>query len=307
MLPDADLSIIVVSWNTRDLLAQCLESLFANPPGCPFEVTVVDNASSDGSAALVRQRFRQVLLLENSRNIGFAIANNQALRRSRGRYLLLLNPDTRVLPGALAELVHLMERRADVGAAGSRLLNPDGSLQPSCHPEPTLTREFWRLFHLDRLRHYALYPMEEWDLARPRDVHSAQGASLILRRRALEEIGVLDDGYFVYSEEVDLCSRLRRHGWRVCWAPQSPVVHYGGQSTRQVAPAMFLQLYRAKAQYLRKRYGAAAGWAYRPVLAAAAVARLLGLMPSVLRRGTASPACALACNYARLLRALPSL
>ena len=154
-----DLSIVIVSWNTSDMLLSCLTSIFDHPPQCHFDVWVVDNASSDISAAMVRQRFPQVHLIENRVNAGFARANNQAIRQSNGYFLLLLNPDTEVKPGALELLVRFLRRHRQVGGAGPRLLNPDGTLQPSCHPGPTLTRELWRLFHLDVIYPYGFYPI----------------------------------------------------------------------------------------------------------------------------------------------------
>jgi len=269
------LSIIIVNWNTRDLLAQCLRSVYANSPDGEFEVWVVDNASTDGSVQMVRERFPQVRLIENVENVGFARANNQAIRESTGRYVLLLNPDTEVKPGALETLMQFMDAHPEAGAAGARLLNPDGTLQPSCHPFPTLGREAWRLFHLDALRLYARYEMARWDLETPRPVDVVQGACVILQRKALDQVGLLDENYFIYTEEVDLCYRLHRGGWHIYWVPQATVVHYGGQSTQQMPAEMFLRLYESKLFYFRKHHGRQAACAYKLILLAAAMARLL--------------------------------
>ena len=319
-----DLSIVIVNWNTRELLAQCLESLVASHdvqiPGpakqpeihrhspITTEVRVVDNASTDGSAAMIRARFPWVWLVENRENVGFARANNQAIRESVGRYVLLLNSDTEVKSGALETLVRFADAHPQVAAVGPRLLNPDGSLQGSCHPAPTLAGEVWRLFHLDALWPYALYPMSEWELDTPRRVDVIQGACLLLRRTALDQIGLLDEDYFMYSEEVDLCQRLRRAGLSLYWVPESQVVHHGGRSTQQVAAEMFLQLYQSKLLYFRKHHGWPAAQLYKVILAAAACARLslsplawLAQFPRRERRLT------LAGQYLRLLRALPEL
>lgn len=269
------LSIVVVSWNTKDLLRACLDSVFAYPPAAPFEVWVVDNDSHDGSVAMVRQRFPQVKLIENKDNVGFAQANNQAIEHCEGEYVLLLNPDTEVKPRALTELVTFLDHNPAAGAAGSRLLNPDGSLQPSCHPAPTLGRELWRLFHLDNVRPFGRYDMHQWDTGQPRDVDVLQGAALAVRKHILDQIGFLDGDYFIYSEEVDLCFRIQRAGWRLYWVPASRVVHYGGQSTRQVAEKMFLQLYLGKLKYFRKHYGRLAGVAYKWILLLASLMRLM--------------------------------
>lgn len=319
-MTSVQLSIIVVSWNTRDLLAQCLAALAGWPTvdrgarpssassSLPFEVLVVDNASADASARMVRERFPRVRLIENRDNVGFARANNQAIRQSRGRYVVLLNPDTVVQPGALETLVRFMDACPRAGAAGPRLLNPDGTLQPACYPAPTLSRELWRLCHLDALRPYARYAVTGWHPDRPREVDVVQGTCLILRREALDQVGLLDEDYFMYSEEVDLCHRLRRHGWRVYWVPGAAVVHHGGQSTRQTAAAMFLRLYQGKILYFRKHRGERAARCYKLILLVTALARLLVSplawleCPPRRRRHLA-----LAGHYCRLLGALVRL
>jgi len=303
-----NLSIIIVNWNTCDLLAQCLESVYANPPDCEFEVLVVDNASTDGSVQMVRERFPWVRLIENQENVGFARANNRAIQESTGCYALLLNPDTEVQPGALETLVRFMNAHPQAGAAGAQLLNPNGTLQPSCHPAPTLFREFWRLFHLDVLYPYALYPMKRWSLESHREVDIVQGACMILRREALDQVGLLDEDYFIYSEEVDLCHRLRQRDWKVYWIPQAVVVHYGGQSTQQVATEMFLHLYQSKLLYFRKHNGWLAAQLYKLILLAATLARLL-LSPLAWLEHPPQRQQHLASagHYRRLVRALPEM
>jgi GT2 family glycosyltransferase len=303
-----ELSVVIVSWNTHALLAECLASLYASPPQGKFEVWVVDNASKDDSVAMVRSRFSQVCVIENRENVGFAQANNQAIERCAGRYVLLLNPDTTVRPDALETLIQFMDAHPEAGAAGSRLLNSDGTLQPSCHPMPTLSREVWRLFHLDAIYPFATYHMHKWDDDKPRKVGVLQGASLILRDQALEEIGLLDETYFMYSEEVDICYRLQKNGWRLYWVPQSQVVHYGGQSTQQVADEMFLQLYQSKLLFFRKHYGDRAGTFYKLILLVASLARL-SIVPlaRIGRKPVRDRNLLLAEHYRRLLTALPSM
>ncbi len=305
---EVDLSIVIVNWNTRDLLAQCLRSIFAYPPNRNFEVVVVDNASTDGSVAMVRERFAEVMLIKNDSNPGFAVANNQAIRQSSGRHVLLLNPDTVVGPTTLQTLVAFMDVHPEAGAAGSMLVNPDGSLQASCSPSPTLLRELWRLFHMDSVYPMALYPMHSWPTQTPRRVETVQGASLIVRRQVIEQVGLLDESYFMYSEEVDWCERIRSDGWQIYWVPQSQVIHFGGQSTRQVAADMFIQLYQAKLLYFRKRYGPGYGIFYKGELFAAASARIMILPLAWLvqpERRTANAT--LAFRYGRLICSLPRM
>ncbi|MBW7885133.1 MAG: glycosyltransferase family 2 protein [Caldilineaceae bacterium] len=304
-------SIIIVSWNTRQLLEECLESVqdeLAALGNAAVETFVVDNASDDGSVAMVQARFPWVQRIENRTNIGFARANNQAIAVSSGEYVLLLNPDTRLLPGALATLVSFMEQTPAAGAAGSRLLNADGSLQRSCYRAPTVAREFWRLFHLDKLYPFAEYPIHSWPAASPRTVDIVQGASMIIRRRALEDAGTLDETYFMYSEEVDLCERIRRAGWEIYWVPGSAVIHYGGQSTRQVADAMFIRLYEGKILFFRKHYGPLAVWLYKIVLFLSSLPRIaLSLLAAFERMPRRQQHRTLAARYWRLVQQLPGL
>lgn len=306
--PSPDLSIVIVSWNTRELLAQCLRSIGeerATYPALSMEIFVVDNVSHDGSGTMVQQRFPWVQLIQNRENVGFAAANNQAIKISRGRHILLLNPDTQVIAGALQALVHFMDTNPQAGAAGSRLLNPDGSLQVSCYPRPTLTRELWRLFHLDKFYPYALYEMQQWWITQPRNVDIVQGAALIVRRAVIEEVGALDTDYFIYSEEVDLCARIQNAQWRIYWVPQSAVIHYGGQSTQQVATEMFLKLYEAKIIYFRKNQGRVAAEVYKLILLAASASRLiLSPLTWLGRSAHRERHLQLADNYRRLVFAL---
>lgn len=272
-----DLSIIIVNWNTQDLLKQCLKSVEADLAASKLntEILVVDNASTDNSTQMIKEQFPGVILIENQENVGFAAANNQAIEQSSGRYILLLNSDTEVKPRALQLLCNHLDVNPQVGAAGSQLLNPDDTLQTSCYPFPTLSRELWRLLHLDVLWSYGVYHMANWDVDTPREVEVIQGASLLLRRAALDQVGLLDDRYFMYTEEVDLCYRLRQGGWQLFWVPKSKVVHYGGQSTKQVPTKMFLCLYQSKLIFLRKHYGWLAAQFYKLILLFATLARLL--------------------------------
>jgi N-acetylglucosaminyl-diphospho-decaprenol L-rhamnosyltransferase len=302
------LSIVIISWNTKALLVDCLDSVYQFPPKEEFEVWVVDNDSHDGSPEILKENYPQVHLIENKNNVGFAEANNQAIQYCQGKYILLLNPDTVVHANALESLVKFLDENEDAGAAGSYLLNPDGSLQPSCHPAPTLMREWWRLFHLDRFRLFGSYDMHSWDSNHPRRVDVIQGASFIVRKEIVDKIGFLDGDYFMFSEEVDLCYRLRNAGWEIYWVPQSQVVHYGGQSTRQVASEMFLQLYLGKLKYFRKHYGKGAGVAYKLILLMAAFFRII-LTPLAWfeKSENRERLLRLSNHYFLLLRSLPSM
>jgi N-acetylglucosaminyl-diphospho-decaprenol L-rhamnosyltransferase len=302
------LSIIIVNWNTGALLGRCLEAVCATLPTKQAELIVVDNASSDGSLMGFEQRFPHLRLMSNQRNLGFSRANNQGIRQSTGAHVLLLNPDTQVLPGALAQMMDALERDPQVGAVGPRLLNRDGSLQPSCFPAPTLARELWRLFHLDAIWPRATYPMQGWDPTVSRDVDVIQGACVLVRREALDQVGLLDEEYFIYSEDYTLCQRLRDAGWRLQWVPRAGVIHVGGQSTQLAPTEMFLNLYRAKVLYFRKHANRATARVYKLILAAAAAARLfLAPLAWIERSPTRSRHLTLARRYWSLLTALPGM
>jgi len=267
---DTVLSIVIVNWNTCDLLVKCLQSIVADcgpqiaivaeeasderPHRPTIEVFVVDNGSSDDSARMVKARFPWAHLIENAENVGFARANNQAIDLANGKYILLLNSDTEVHPGAFAALIDFMEKTPGAGAAGAHLLNSDGTLQPACQPMLTPWREFVRLIFLDRFFHVTTYEAEWWKTEEPRRTEVIKGACLMLRRTALEQVGPLDGSYFMYTEEVDLCYRLSEAGWQLWWVPAAKVTHHGEASSRQVAQTMYIQLYRSKIQFYRK-YG----------------------------------------------------
>ena len=269
------LSIIIVNWNTSRLLDGCLASIFANPPDDPYEIVVVDNASTDDSPQMVRRNFPQVHLIENSENVGFAKANNQGILETTGSYVLLLNPDTVILPKALQILLDFIKDQKKIGAVGPMVLNPDLTLQSSCNPMPTLFREFWQLLHLDRILPLSVYREENWDTNVPHPVEVLQGNCLLVRRETLARIGLLDDNYFMFTEEVDLCYRLLKKGWVIHWVPMARIIHYGGQSTDQVPRKMFLELYRSKLNFFRKTKGISGGVIYKLMLYVLALSRLL--------------------------------
>lgn len=276
MIP-TDVSIVIVSWNTRALLRECLASTMA---AClelarPVEIVVVDNASADGSAQMVRDEFPTVRVIANTSNAGFAAATNQGIRCSAGRYLLLLNPDTTATADFLRVLVSFAESHPAAGAVGPKLVGKNGEAQVSCFPLPTLDREMWRLFHLDRFHARASYPASWLRSEGSQRVESIQGACMLIRREALEQAGLLDERFFIYTEEIDLCRRLLDLGWQIFWVPRAVIVHHGAASTAQVGSRMFLELYRSKVQYFRKHLGVWGGVAYKGVLLAATLPRLV--------------------------------
>jgi len=246
-----DLSILVVSWNTRRLLADLLTSLIGDAVDLSTQPIVIDNASADGSAEMVAGRFPQVDLIRNAENVGFARANNQGIAEAAGRYVLLLNSDTRIPPGALASLVCFMDAHPDVGACSPRLLTADGAAQAYAFgDDPSLAyllRRGWNRLLRNR-------PLHDWGVAHTLDVDWVSGACLLLRQEALVQVGGLDEAIFMYFEDVDLCRRVRQHGWRVCYVPEIQITHLGGRSLMQnpKAPAAYQQSLR---YFYAKHYG----------------------------------------------------
>ena len=303
-----NLSIVIVNWNTKDLVCQCLDTIIENPPSGDYDIWVVDNASSDGSAEVVQKRFPQVNLIDNDKNIGFASANNLALERCQGNYILLLNPDTKVLPEALNHLSAFLDTHPKAGAAGARLLFPDRTFQTSCYPFPTLSKELWRLLHLDSLFTYGVYQQNQWDQTEARKVDVIQGAAFLVRKEVLDQVGYFDPDYFMYTEEVDLCYRIHQAGWSLYWVPQSEIIHYEGQSTKQIPVDMFIHLYKSKLLFFRKNHGNLTGFIYKLILGLTALPRLLliplsKIKPSLQKQERMQ----VAINYQQLLLSLRNM
>ncbi len=253
MPQEPDLSIIIVNWNGGQVLLDCLASIYAHTPPLPFEVIVVDNASTDGSPERVAAGFPQVRLIQAGRNLGFAGGNNLGLQAAQGRFLLLLNNDTLVREKALGRMVAAMQADPSIGILGCRLLNPDGTLQRSCGLFPTLWTKFLDLTMLYRL--VPVYRLGHWDYAGERDVDWLSGACLLLRREVYEQIGGLDEGYFMYLEDADLCRRAWQAGWRVHFTPTAEVVHLKGHSSRPALPRLLVEDQRSAYRFFRKHYG----------------------------------------------------
>ncbi len=261
-----DLSVIIVNWNVRDLLRRCLHSILASLPACQLEIIVVDNGSTDGSPEMVRTEFPQVHLMANPDNRGFTAANNQGLAVARGRYVLLLNPDTEVVGDALETLVAFADAHPDVGVVGPQLLNPDGTVQSSRRRFPTLATALlestWLQPYAPRRLLARYYVLDRPD-DEVQDVDWVTGAALMARREAVEQVGPLDEGFFMYSEELDWCRRFRAAGWRVIYLPTARIIHHEGKSSEQVLPARHIHFQTSKIRYFRKYHGPAAAEALR--------------------------------------------
>jgi len=259
------LSLIIVSWNVRELLANCLDSIITGLGGRPgqaelsYEVIVVDNHSSDGTVDWLRQNHPWVHLIANCENLGFTKANNQGIAHSRGSYLFLLNPDTEVVGPSLQVVVEFMEHQQDVGAVGPQLLWPDGSVQSSRRRFPTYSTGFIESTPLQSLlpghRLLRRYFLEDVPDDVVQEVDWVVGAALMLRRQALDQVGPLDERFFMYSEELDLAFRLRQAGWKVIFLPEAKVLHHEARSSSQVSTRRLLLFHTSKVQYYAKVFG----------------------------------------------------
>ncbi|MCX8067372.1 MAG: glycosyltransferase family 2 protein [Anaerolineae bacterium] len=261
------LAVIIVTWNVRDLLRACLQSLQADleRSGLDAPVWVVDNGSADGTSEMIRREFPDVRLMALGENVGFAAGNNRALHAlldapspDRPRYLWLLNPDTEVLPGATAMLVRALEENPRVGVAGPKLLYPDGALQHSAFRFPGLVQLAFDLFPLPpRLYETPLngrYPRRLYEGERPFPVDHPLGAAMMVRTEAVDRVGLMDEGYRLYCEEIDWCWRMRRAGWGALCVPQAQVIHHAGRSTGQVPIPSFVNLWTSRARLYARHH-----------------------------------------------------
>lgn len=250
-----DVSIVVVNWNTRDILRDCLHSVYEQTKDVSFEVIVVDNASTDGSGVMVKSQFPTGVLMENTKNVGFAEANNQAIKVAGGRYVLLLNSDTLVLDNAIAKTIKFADEHPDAAVAGCRVLNADKTIQRSCFMYPSILNMFLAATYL-----YKIFPksgflgrewMTWWDYNDVREVDVVAGCFMLVRREAVQQVGMLDNRYFFYCEETDWCYRFKKSGWKIMFAPDSQIIHYGGQTTRQMARKFRWQLLGSRLIFMR--------------------------------------------------------
>lgn len=245
-----DISIVIVNWNTRALLLDCLASVFALVREMRFEVFLVDNASSDGSVEAVREQYPQVNIIQNEKNLGFAAANNKALRIMQGKYALLLNTDTVLTEGSLATLLRYMENHEEVGMACGQLLNADGSKQNSIANFPSLLGLLCNETVL-RLLFPRRFPSKRQEYTEPIEVESCIGACLMVRKAAMDAVGLLDERYFFFMEETDWAFAMHKAGWKSCFVPDARIYHLQGQSAGHNVKARIM-FYRARYQYFRK-------------------------------------------------------
>lgn len=258
-MPDEQVvSIIVVSWNTKGLLKRCLDSIYATVL-VPFEVLVVDNASDDGSAEMVESGFPEATLIRSAVNLGFSAANNLGIRQAHGEFVMLLNPDTVLLPGAVAGMLHYMNGYPDVGLIGPRLIMPDGQLQQSGRRFPGLLRELMGITRVSRLFGSWYDEHLNWgrtDFGKTVEVDEVSGACMLIRKSVLDQVGLLDERFFMYYEDVDLCYRLKKAGWKVVYMGEVEIIHVWAQGALKAGILHSSGvMYHSQYLYFRKHHG----------------------------------------------------
>jgi GT2 family glycosyltransferase len=250
-----DLSIVIVSWNTRDVLLPAVASVFREVKEVSYEVLVVDNGSKDGSADAVEAEFPGANVIRIPRNLGFAGGNNVALRRAQGRYAVLLNSDTITRAGAFERMVRYMDEHPEVGACGPQLLKPDGSKQNCFHNFPSLATELVNLSLL-KILFPRKYPSKRETYTEPIEVDAVLGACMMVRREVIEKVGLMDERFFLFLEETDWCVRIREAGWKVVHIPDARITHLSGESSKKKRPAQtWIEYYRSLYRFFAKNRG----------------------------------------------------
>lgn len=274
------LSIVIVTWNGKRYALECLESLHANSVGVPVEIIVVDNASTDGTPEAIRARFPDVNLVENRDNLGFAKANNIGMALSRGRYLSLINSDVVVPRGCLDRMLAVMEANQSVGIMGPRMLCPDGSVGLSVMQLPTVWNTLCAALALNsafpKSRMFAGFSIRSDAISTPMDVQVVTGWFWMVSRTALQQVGGLDERFFMFGEDIDWCHRFLKAGWRVVYCGEAEALHYGGGSSADAPARFYVEMRRANLQYFRKHHGALGMAGYSLVIGVHELARIVG-------------------------------
>lgn len=262
-----DVSIVIVAWNVKNLLHECLKSVFEQTRDIEFEVVYVDNASSDGSVEMVADEFTGVRIIKNEQNAGFIKANNQAIPQCKGRYVLLLNSDTVVLDNAIAKMVRFADTHTDSAVVGCKVLNPDKTLQRTCFMFPSALNMLLSATYLYKIfpknRFFGRERMTWWDFNDVREVETVCGCCSLVRKEAIDLVGLMDERYFVYGDDPDWCYRFKKAGWKVMYTPEPQIIHYGGQTTQHRrrefrwqlhgSELIFIKLYKGWMEFILAR------------------------------------------------------
>jgi len=255
-----DISFSITNYNTKDFLGSCIDSVINGVKEHSNEIIVVDDASSDGSAAMIREKFPQVKIIENEINMGYVKSNNIGIRASSGRYIMSLNSDTVVLDGSIDKIIRFLDNNPNAGAAGPKLLNSDGSIQLQARrgfPTPINSLFYFsglsRLFLNNKLM--GGYLLTYLDDKATTEVDSLCGAAMIVKRDVIDKVGLMDESYFMYGDDIDWCYRMKQAGWKVYYLPEAEIIHYGGRGgSRRQSYRNIFEFHRAMAVFYNKHY-----------------------------------------------------
>jgi GT2 family glycosyltransferase len=274
------ISIVILTWNCKKYIEECLDSLHAFRRRPDAEVIVVDNASSDGTPELVQDSYPEVILIRSSANLGFTKGSNLGIRRAAGKYLCLINPDVRVLDGCIEKMSAYMERNPQVGLLGPRMLNAHGQSDRSYMGTPTLWNMLCRALALDKMfpkcKYFSGFLMFYFDRNRVAEVDILNGWFWMARSAAVEQIGLLDEDLFMYADDLDWSQRFRNAGWRVVYFPEAESIHYGGASSAHAPIRYAVEMQKANFQYWQKNHGILSQRGYRMIVTLHQLVRAIG-------------------------------
>jgi len=256
-------SFVIVNWNVRELLEKCLLSIEKFSSHFNFEIIVVDNASMDGSVAMMRERFSQINLIANTKNLGFAAGVNQGIKQARGEYVILLNPDVEIKESTLENLLEEFKNCADSGIVGGKIKNEDESIQPSVRAFPDVLSQVLislKLKHIFNSRAIGRYLTQNFDYEKRQEVDQVMGAFFAIRRKVIKQIGLMDERFFLWFEEVDFCKRARNAGWKIIYTPKSEVLHHGGKSFGQISSTARQRIFNKSLRYYMLKHKGPIVW-----------------------------------------------
>lgn len=254
-----DLSIIIVSYNTKDLLEQTIQSIINTVNDINYEIIVVDNASVDGSIDMVNDKYKEVILYENDTNGGFAKANNIGIKLAKGKYILLLNSDTIVIEECIKKCVSYLNSNESVGALGCKVVLPNGKLDKACkRGYPTPEASLYYMLRMDKLfpkvKRFGRYNLTYLNENETNEVDSLVGAFMMIRRESITEVGLLDEEFFMYGEDIDWCMRIKKAGWKIIYHPEVKIIHFKGASSKKKRYKTLYEFHRAMYIFYRKHY-----------------------------------------------------
>jgi GT2 family glycosyltransferase len=282
---NVDVSIIIVNWNTKELLADCIRSIIERTENLKYKIIVVENNSIDGSAEMIRSQFPYVNLIESKMNLGFAKGNNRALAEVLGKYILYMNPDTELKTNAIYGIANFLDTYLEYGAAGCKILNSDGSIQFTCaRTFPSPFRQFCSLSMLNRLfpqsEFFSTVEMTYWDHSNSREIDCLSGAFMMVRKTLVDKLHGFDENLFMYAEDVDLCFRIKRMGGKIYYLAKEEIYHFEGSGTRKNPNPNFSSLFQKESNYyfIQKHFGTAVGCRFKIATFIGSLARLVMLV-----------------------------